>query len=370
MTCYCCGGYEFKALPNPHPTRSMWSDFSVVERPIGKYECNSCQAVQSHYCCDTNRLIFDGSYALYAHAPGRTEEIARQALYAQWLSPLLQGKRRIFEAGSGNGSLLLALRHAALEEIEVRGVEPASAAAAFAREAGLEVATGFLETSNDHWADVALAVNVIEHTHDPLKFLMDLKSHASETVIVVCPDGSVPCVELLIADHLHSFAPHNMRHLFERAGLTCVAQSSAPAALGGFFVTVGTLAAAVRPLKTGTEREVEVDSLSRCEYLQRWGRLDLALVHRLSHGRPIGCFGAGEAAALLRAYAPIAWSFVSACFTDSPDASEFGSLPLSSLNCAPESLLLGVRPQLQSTVASRLTDFGHLVVRWDDIIPR
>jgi hypothetical protein len=82
------------------------------------------------------------------------------------------------------------------------------------------------------------------------------------------------------------------------------------------------------------------------------------------------CFGAGEAAGLLRAYAPRSWSRVVGCTVDAPSSATFGGLPVAPLDTVSSdvSLLLGVRPSDQRLLAERLqTRFPH-VVEWYDLI--
>jgi hypothetical protein len=92
------------------------------------------------------------------------------------------------------------------------------------------------------------------------------------------------------------------------------------------------------------------------------------------------CFGAGEAAGLLRAYAPRVWSSVRACTADdvpavaSAKAGEsrdtFGDLPLVPLDsvASHETVLVGVRPIDQPRVAARLAARFPRVVTWYDLV--
>lgn len=351
----------------------MWSDFRIADRPLSKLECDQCRAVQSLYCNQSENAFFDANYMLYSHAPGRNEEIARQTKYADWLSPLITGQHTLFEAGAGNGSFLLAVKNL-IPEISVSGVEPAPRASTFARSVGLAVETDFLGLCHEPHVDVALAINVIEHVSDPQEFLHNLKSHSKNLVIVVCPDGSIPNSELLIADHLHSFDPTHIRMLFTKVGLRTCAQVRAPADLGAFFVTVGVRAGiGQRTNETRSTRWSHLDKraqpISRNAYLTSWSNLDEILLTRIGRETNVGCFGAGEAAAMLRAYAPQSWSRVSACFIDNPLHGEvFGDLPVLGTISAPATLLLGVRPEAQPGVAGRLIHSGHSAIRWDDIL--
>jgi hypothetical protein len=110
-------------------------------------------------------------------------------------------------------------------------------------------------------------------------------------------------------------------------------------------------------------------------YLERWRALDERLLTRTK--APLVCFGAGEAAGLLRAYAPRVWSWVRACTADAVPAAKggesratFGELPLIPLDSvkSDETVLVGVRPADQAQVARRLGTRFTQVVTWYDLI--
>lgn len=108
----------------------------------------------------------------------------------------------------------------------------------------------------------------------------------------------------------------------------------------------------------------------RAEYLRRWGRLDHELAARVL--APAMCFGAGETAGLLRAYAPRAWRRLRACIVDGavPVGATFGNLPLLPVAALgkDDTVLVGVRPPDQARVAARLHGEGARVVTWYDLI--
>jgi hypothetical protein len=363
VICFVCSGNTFERLIDPQPDRSIVSDLRVVPGPLDKWRCGTCGAIRRR---DTDGMtnLFETNYDLYAHEPGRVEEVRRQGGYAQWLASMLGAPASCFEAGSGNGSLLLALAehwpHAAM-----RGVEPADGAAAAARHAGLEVTTGYLREreSGAATAELAIAVNVIEHTAAPLDFLRALASHG-DRVAIVCPDGSLPNSEVLFGDHLHSLHPEHVAALFAAAGLQVERAERAPRELGYFQIVVGTRGS------PPAEHDAWPSTDDTASYLAAWRSLDDTLMERIGDTDVIA-FGAGEAAGLLRAYAPLAWSRVSACAVDAPDVDHFGELAVvDARGLEPSAMLLAVRPAVQATLEAKLRPLGHRVVRWDDVIPR
>jgi SAM-dependent methyltransferase len=299
----------------------------------------------------------------------------RQARYAGWITEAVArharvSPRRVLDVGCGNGSLLLALA-SAWPDAELLGCDPSAEAIAHAG-AGVRVWRGTSATLAAGLADLVIAVNVIEHTTDPAAFLTDLRRACAPggTVVVVCPDGSRPGIELLFADHLHSFAASHLRAFAGRAGLTAVATLAAPAPLGEFQMLV---AAAAAP----GESRIVVESPQalngrRAALLGRWAALDARLEGRVPPGAV--CFGIGEAAGLLRAYAPRTWTRIRACTADpralNPAPPAFGGLPIVPLEALPREtpILVGVRPLDQAAVAARLAGQFATVATWYDLV--
>jgi hypothetical protein len=221
--------------------------------------------------------------------------------------------------------------------------------------------------------DVAVTVNVIEHTADPRRFLESVRQRLAPDgiAVVVCPDGSRPGVELLVADHLFSFAPPHMRALVTRAGFEAIACSSAPAELGEFQMVVARRGKTGRSEDGWSAGDASLRlalTAERTAYLQRWRELDGRLPARMH--APAVCFGAGEAAGLLRAYAPDAWSRVIACTVDGAAGGSFGNLPIVPLDSVSTdtTLLLGVRPADQPRLLDRLRARFPRVVAWYDLV--
>ena len=344
----------------------MASDWRIVEEPLGKRACRGCGVAE--HAGRTTAALFDASYELYAHPPGVAGERGRQSAYAGWIAASIPGPpRRILDVGCGNGSLLLALAER-WPDAELLGCDPSGDSVAHGRPP-LRLWQG---TSSDLpgglGADLVVAVNVIEHTHDPESFVRDLLRAAAPgaTVVVVCPDGATPGVELLFWDHLWSLARGHLARIVERAGIVPLTVSAAPAPLGEFQLLAG---------RAGDGRGIavealDVDSLNarRVEYLERWRRLDEGLLAKLPPD--VVCFGAGEAAGLLRAYAPRSWSRVRACTADAPEAGSFGAVPLVPLPAVPAdaAILVGVRPADQPRVAARLRSRFARVTTWYDLV--
>jgi SAM-dependent methyltransferase len=372
-SCLVCGGVR-RALPVPGP-RSMLSDGRVVDRPLEKADCSVCGAVGHRHPPSAAEVAatFEGGYSLYAHAPGRPEEDARQRAYAEWIAGSLPGAAptRLFEIGCGNGSLLRALA-SRFPGAEAGGVDPSADAVAHAQAAGIAACRGFASDAaaavRDR--DLVVSVNVVEHTADPVAFLRALAAIGSEDarLVVICPDAVTPSSELLVFDHLHTLTDGALARLAAEAGLHVRSSHPAPTALGAFRMhLLGRGGAAPSPGPMAT------DALhaARAAYLDSWARLDGVLLER-ARGDGLACFGTGEAALLLRAYAPRAWAKVHRFTVDHPNAGTFCGLPVvpvASIEAGRgETMLLAVRPRDQEKVAGRLAGRWARMVRWDDVV--
>jgi SAM-dependent methyltransferase len=359
-----CGSTEWIALPDPGP-RSMLSDWRVVDEPLARTACAQC-GLACRRPSSTGTALYESGYTLYAHAPGAPREDARQRHYARWIASMVKSKpTRVLDVGCGNGSLLRALR-TQWPAADLRGCDPSGDAIAHGAGDSMQLWQG---TASDLppglAADVVLTVNVIEHTRDPLLFLQDVRRALTVdgSLVVICPDGGRPGLELLFADHVFSYARPHLETLFLRAGFDVVGAALAPAELGAFQMMVGRPA---EPRHASAVIPAQVPG--RAAYLSRWGALDEHLMARMR--TPAVCFGAGEAAGLLRAYAPNTWSLVRACTVDDPPTGTFGGLPVLPLDAVPcdETLLLGVRPGDQPRLAARLRSRFPHVVAWYDLV--
>ena len=273
----------------------------------------------------------------------------------------------LFEAGCGNGSLLQELRRQR-PAWRLSGLEPAPGAVAEAQAAGLHVREGYVggEDLPDK-ADVVVAINTAEHVEDPVEFLRLLGDCLAPDgrLVIVCPDGDVPGVELLIYDHVHSFSRSALYRIAKSAGFNVIRHEPSPGALGTFQGLVLTrngtsIAEPPVPPSLMTQRQ---------SYLQAWRDLDASLLVRCPS--QLVAFGAGEAAGLLRVYAPQTWSRVRGVTLDG-GSGDYAGLPVidyASLKPdASQAVLLAVRPAVQGTLAARLEADGHVPIRWDDLV--
>lgn len=367
--CIVCSSSQWLPLPNPCPDRSMLSDLRVLEMPLEKQACLVCGLVRRSSIVQSE--LFESGYQLYDHAPGAPRESTRQHAYAAWLAAQSgRPPRSVLDLGCGNGSLLLALRQQ-WPDAALRGADPSQESVTRAREAGIDARCGSVGALRIEPADLVVSVNVVEHVADPVTFMHSMAALVMPggSLLLVCPDGGRAWLELLFVDHLWSFAPSHLERLANAAGLDVVGWASAPPSLGSFQLLRLSRPGAGKPVTTNSKNAIELTQVKQ-HYLEAWKSLDQYLLSMSGDATSLACFGIGEAAALLRAYAPETWRRVKMCVVDHPEQRVFGDVPVIDYTGGRVEwpVLVGVRPDAQGTVARRLQAAGCSVIRWDHLI--
>lgn len=354
--------------------RSLLSDGRIVDYPLARVACAHC-GVARHAAPPTPARVaafYDDAYALYDNPIGGFFEDKRQQKYAAWLTERLgvADARSLFEIGCGNGSLMYLLRDA-VPGLAVAGIEPAGGAVAHGRSVGLDIAQGgFADMAADRSADVVIAINVIEHVGDPVALLRHAArvAGADGRVVIVHPDGERPSSELLFVDHLHSFTKAAIVAAAERAGLNLRVSERAPDALGPF---VGHVLSVARGEWRDDWPMMDRLQQARRGALADWAALDARLGERLAPFAHVRCFGTGEAAAMLRCYAPEAWRRIEGFVVDAAPG-DFDGRAVGVLSDLPPSadmaVLLALREDVQAAVGDRLAALGYRPIRWDDLV--
>lgn len=368
--CPLCGGRR-TALPALGPP-AMASDGRCVPVALRKADCDACGAVSqiSMPAVDEIRSIYGDDYSL-GSTPGAPEE-TRAAVYARALATIAEdlGARSVLDIGCGSGAVLAALGRLA-PGLALRGIEAAPAAVAAGRARGLHIERAFAEelAAGGAGHDLVYAVNVIEHTVDPALFLKAAAARLSPggRLALVLPDGLRPNLELMFFDHLWTLPPGALTALAARQNLQPVAASPLPSEAGDFRLVV--LKHSAAPI-----HETPVSPpLPRHDYFAAWAKLDERLSSAAPDG-PLSAFGAGEAAALLRCYAPRTWARVGRlCVDDVSGAWDLGR-PVESYarlsRIENERMIIATHPRHHRRLAMRLEADGHRVIAWDAWIER
>jgi SAM-dependent methyltransferase len=344
----------------------MLSDGAPCGVSVRRLHCRSCGVgwLPPFEAARLPRRTFGDAYALGA-APPTAADLARAGGYARRIAALWNKAppATVLDVGCGNGALMAALG-TLWPATRFRGVEPAPRVAAAARLGGNPVSRSLRPGMR---ASLVVSVNVIEHTPDPLGFLRSLRRAVAPggAALLICPDGALPWLELLMADHRWSFTPAALAGLAAQAGFMVERNDPAP---GGFQ------ALALRPVSgrpTAPQRRAFMSPGPRRSYLGAWRALDGILDARSAGGGRRVCFGVGEVTRLLRMQAPKSWSRVAALTADdAAGAQGLGRPFLAPADLRPDDeVLLAVRPGAQPAVAARLGE-RHAVLRWDDVLAR
>ena len=370
-TCPGCGRSDAVSLPIPGE-RSMLSDGRIIARPLDKLRCPGCGLIRHRHPPDAAEIsaIYSGAYGLPA-LTGTGEQFRGKAYASAILDAL--GKSapdlRILDVGCGSGAMLRALsEQPEASSFKLTGIDPALPAALAQADGRLTLLRGFPDSAlagheQFHGQfDVVISINTIEHTSDPAAFLSTLKAlMAPEGVaIVVCPTTEFANDELLFFDHFWSISPAAMAGFAASAGVRLVSRAGLAAPLAGFqlFRFSGEKAAS-----TIVGVEQASDAIA---YLTAWKELDALLERQIVEvNKPAQAFGAGQMAALLRAYAPRTFSRLKRFLLDHPEE----AWPLgSAVRYDGQNTLDGwvtlvaVHPSGQDAVAARIRGDGGTAV--------
>lgn len=376
--CRACGANAHTLHPAPHPSCSVVSDGRVVLRRLARRSCTVCglASYADPLPGETIRRFYDGSYDLGAQ-PGRAEvarATAHAALIAEARGPGgVPGS--LLEVGCGAGLVLDELV-ARWPNCRAIGLEAAARLAARTSRHASVIHQGFFEDLPEDAAgfDLIYAINVIEHAADPIVFLQGAAKRLDRAgrVVLMAPRADPPNLELLFADHIHTFTPSAMAWLARKADLSLVRNHTPSSPIGDFSVYVLS-----RTDSSGSEappptREAAELAAARGIYLAAWQSLDSALAARLPTEGRVAAFGAGEASALLRAYAPRTWARIDTLLVDESFAARGLDKPVERYDpaAAYPPLLLAVHPRAQLGLAERLTADGQVAIAWNDLISR
>ncbi|MGY0572841.1 class I SAM-dependent methyltransferase [Bradyrhizobium sp. RDM12] len=354
----------------------MLSDGRVIPRALAKMSCLTCGSTfhASSTAEADIRAIYDDGYTLASTAP--KSDAARARAYGDWIRTEFNPAKAVLEIGCGSGALLSELLRI-WPDTHACGLDPALPTTAGSQQ-NIRLVRGFVDDvpSGAGPFDLIVAVNVIEHTIDPSAFLRSLRDHLAPNgrIVIICPEGHSPNVELLFFDHLYSLTREGLRICGRRAGLQAERQMSAPSNIGDFQMLVFTGQTDDRDTPPANDTDPARLRSERRSYLESWRMLDQFLLERSRSAVDLLSFGAGQTAALLRAYAPQTWARVASLVLDDPTEAWNLGRPVASYRDAVQnpggSALIATTPHVQQAVAKRLKRDGFHPVTWNELIPR
>jgi SAM-dependent methyltransferase len=347
----------------------MLSDGRIIARSLEKLWCADCGLVRHRHPPTAAEIsaIYSGAYGLPA-LTGTGEE-ARGRAYAAAIVDAIGGRKpglRLIDVGCGSGAMLRALGDCdEAATYELTGIDPALPPALAQANERLTLMRGFpdRDLAGHGPFHAVISINTIEHTPDPAQFLATLASLMTPDgqTIVICPTTEFANDELLFFDHFWSISPAAMTSFAERSGLRMVARRGLAAPLAGFQLFRFAHSASGEP--EAAVADVSADAVA---YLDAWKELDASLERQLvAAGNPAQAFGAGQMAALLRAYAPRTFAMLKRFLLDRPEeAWPFGPVVrydgFTTLDGW--TTLAAVHPSAQNAVAARIRGDGGFAV--------
>ena len=385
-TCQICGSASWTPLPDPNKQQSVTTASRVLGEPLGKSQCNTCGFVQR------TRIEFLGltdyyeqDYATYYERPG-TEQFHKKRYTAiiDWMTSYLKNPsaiKKMIDIGCGQGWAMDVIRDY-YPGTDIEGVEPSHYNVKIAREKGFNVYEGKLEETHlvPHSYDLVFSNNVIQHVNNAREFLLQLKNLVSENgvIVVTCPDGSKPNIEILWGDQNFSFLPMNLFKLAEDLGFKTIfwASSSASASLPPaqlLLLTNNEEYAGMQADKDAMYIPLEDILKKRSDYLSSFEAINDYLVKMIGSCSKVYNFGASYWTSILAAYCPDYWRKVTACLVDEdPGSGKFLGkevLLLSSVTPGDDTaMVIGTGPGWQKNLREKFEGQWKNVITWESFI--
>ena len=380
--CHVCNAKIWIPLPDPVGDRSVTTSARIVEQPLGKSICLHCgltQRVRADFLGTT--LYYETEYASYYERPG-TEEYhnKRCQQLVDWMIGFLPERfeyKNVLDVGCGQGWAMDTFA-AKFKNINIDGIEPSVFNAAIARKKGHRVFEGKIEKVEiDSKYDLIYSNNVIQHVNDAKTFISDLMKllKSDGIIIVTCPDGSRPNIELFFSDHNYSLLPSNMITMGKELGF------------GTVFISKSEENPSLPPaqllLLTNNEKyqkyEYDRQDFTGCEittvvddkksYIGSIKDLGDYILREISAYSRIYNFGASFWTSVLAGYCQNYWEKVTACVVDTySGGNKFMGKEIMELKNIPEDentvIVLGTSPATHDILFEKLRN-RYKVLRWD-----
>lgn len=378
--CAVCAGSDWRPLPSPGTKLMMTTSGKLVANSLGKSQCGQCGAVQKvrgGRLADTD--YYERQYTYYDRPGAETFDAVRYRALARWVQEAAAPRRpsKVLDVGCGRGGTIQYLRES-WPDAEFAGIEPSADATAAARALGFDVAEGRLSADMPMTGpfDLVFSNNVLQHTTDPVEFIRAQARllSAEGRLVLSCPDGTEPSVELLMADQNFSLCPPHLDAIAAKAGMRVERRLACP---GGPLRNEQL--AVMCPLNGGPpqapvlpSQAIEATYARLVTYLKAWAGLDARLLEAAAGARRVFNFGGGLWSYVLAAYCPQYWMRVECCLVDgfAGRCIDREVKPFETMTLSPDDVLvLGTNPYVQPKLAARFAGIGLQVVSWNHIIP-
>jgi hypothetical protein len=286
--------------------------------------------------------------------------------------------KNVLDIGCGQGWAMDEFR-SRFPDSNIEGVEPSDYNVRVAQEKGYKIYLGKLEEIKfDVKYDLIFSNNVVQHVTDAREFVNKFKKLLSKDglILITCPDGSRPNIELLWGDQNYSFLPQHLLELgvnqsFEK----CVhlLSNDFPELPPAQSITLTNNISLLKDNIKLSDNSIDKESVlkSRTSYLSTFKNLDNYLIEQIGSSTDVYNLGASYWTSVLAAYCPKYWSKVTACVIDQlGEQKEFlGKIIVhsSSINKNKNLIVLGTSPAGHSNVSKKLDNWKR-VVSWDQFL--
>jgi SAM-dependent methyltransferase len=381
--CQICGSEDWLDLPNPAEERSITTAGRIINEPLGKAQCVTCgcgQRIRAPFVGLTD--YYEQDYAKYYDRPGTTQfHAARYRVLADWMTSVLKSftPRTILDIGCGQGWAMEAMK-AFYPYARIEGLEPSHYNSEVAREKGFAVHGNRLSDAAmpPGQYDLIYSNNVLQHVTNTRAFVTSLKKVAGEdgVIVITCPDGSVPNIEILWADQNFSFLPTHLIDLCREVGFATINWFSSP--FSPSVPPAQLLLLSANRSFHGKKKPTNVPApdleeiyRSRCEYLVSFKQIDDYICSRTKECERVFNLGASYWSSILAAYCPQYWQRVSACLVDTKDEVDQAFLGKEVLQLASiqatdtDAIVLGTSPMTHNALRAKIASSSKLIISWN-----
>jgi hypothetical protein len=263
----------------------------------------------------------------------------------------------------------------------IEGLEPSHYNSEVAREKGFPVHGNRLSDAAipPGRYDLIYSNNVLQHVTDAREFLTSLKKIAGPNgvIVITCPDGSIPNLEILWADQNFSFLPVHLLGLCREIGFETISWSASPVSASVPPAQLLLLSGNRHLLEACQRRDVPTANVkdiyrSRCEYLSSFEQIDDHIRSRAEGCERVFNFGASYWSSILAAYCPRYWQQVSGCLVDYTDNIDLNFLDKDVLELrsieptGTDAIVFGTSPVTHKALREKLSSAWKRIVSWDN----
>lgn len=385
--CQVCGSNEWWDLPDPAEGRAVTTAGRIIAESLGKSQCAGCGFVQrTHARFLGHTEYYEEDYAKYYDRPGTTQfHVARYRVLAEWMASVLNPRTpsKILDVGCGQGWAMEAMK-TIYPKAFIEGIEPSHSNSQVARNKGFTV---YESRAGDRAMpatkyDLVYSNNVIQHVTNACEFIESLKEMVADDgcIVLTCPDGSQPNIEILWGDQNFSFLPVNLSRLCQELGFPTIHWFASPTSPSVPPAQMVFLAkhARLQPGRSG--QAVPTPSVkdvyqSKCDYLNAFKKIDEYICSHTESCARVFNLGASYWSSILAAYCPRYWLSVSGCIVDAMDGMEQRFLDkqvLLSSTLVPtdnDAIVFGTSPVTHKGLTERFSSAWKNVISWDKFLP-